>query len=270
MTGRHRPVATARTLMAAASLCLVWSTAGAQVARPAQASTSVEDAQRVRPPSRPVTPPRPTVSPRRQPGRPGSLELSAGAAWLGPSSLGSSQAQLTSNGSSTPFTYFTAAGRMEGAPSFDARLTYNLTRRLAIEGGFVAARPSITFTISNDAENPVAPSGSAEKMSQYFADGNLLVFLPSLTFGQGRGRAFLAGGAGYLRQLHAGNYQVETGVVYNGGGGIKYYFARRPKGILKALGLRVDLRAYYKSGGFSFDSRNTWTVSLGGGAVLAF
>jgi hypothetical protein len=230
-----------------------------------------------RPAPQPPPKPKPKAPPltaaqlaQRQPGRPGSWEVSAGAAWLGPGSLGSSTANLTTNGSTTPYRYFVASADMGGAPALDARVAYNLTRRLTLEGGATYGSPQVRVNIASDAEGASAISAPAEKLSQYFLDANLLLFLPKMSFARGRGRAFVEGGGGYLRQLHEGRFNVDTGKVYSGGAGVKYYFKPRPRGLVKGFGLRVDLRAYYKSGGYSFDGANTWTAALAAAGVVAF
>ena len=243
-----------------AAACSVCPAAWAQVKKP--------PAPTVQRPKSP--PPSAAAAARRAPGRPGSIEISGGLQWLAPGSLGSSSATLTPNSSSSPFTLFDASAQMRGAPGIDARVTYNLTRRFAAEGGVSISRPEVDFTVGRDAEGVAGFTASGERLSQYFVDGNVLFFLPKLSFAGGRGRTFVQGGGGYLRQLHAGRYNVNTGTVYNGGAGIKYYFKPRAKGFVKGFGLRVDLRTYYRRGGFSFDDRNTWTAGLGAGALVAF
>jgi hypothetical protein len=263
----------------AALLTALGVAAGASAQQAGDRETAPRVADEAQPPRVPQpsqAPPRtakPLSAPeaaRRQPGRPGSLEVSVGAAWLGPGSLGSAEANLTAPGTTTPYRFFSTSARAESTPGLDARITYNLFRRVALEGGLSYSRPSVTFSISDDVEGATSAGGSGEKLSQYFADGNLLLFLPGLSFAKGRGRAFVEAGGGYLRQLHAGNYNVETGTVYNGGGGIKYYLAPRRTGFIRGLGIRVDVRAYYKVNGFSFDGADTWTVALAASAVVAF
>jgi hypothetical protein len=207
---------------------------------------------------------------KRAPGRPGSFEVMGGAAWLGPGSVGSSTANLTANGSATPYRYFVASGDLTSAPAFDARVTYNLSRRFSVEGGVNYSVPSVKVTISSDAEGAVAATAPNEKLTQYFLDASLLVFMPKLTFSRGRGRIFVEGGAGYLRQLHEGNFNVDAGQVYSAGAGVKQFFKPRTRGFVKGFGWRLDVRAYYKNGGYSFDHSATWTVGVAGAAVVAF
>jgi hypothetical protein len=205
----------------------------------------------------------------RQPGRSGSFEVSAAALWLAPASLGTRAATMTRNGSSAAYTYFQADGHLGGALGVDARATYNLSHLFAIEGGFVFSKPQVTFSISRDAEG-ASVTADGERITQVFADGNLLVFPRRLRFAGGRGHGFVEAGAGYLRQLHVGNLNLDSGTVYNAGGGMKYYFKMRPRGLVKGLGVRVDVRAYYRRGGFSFDNADGWNLALAGGAIAAF
>jgi hypothetical protein len=207
---------------------------------------------------------------RRAPGRPGSFEVMGGAAWLAPGSIGSATANLTSNGSATPYRYFSVSGDMGSAPGVDARLTYNLTRRFSLEGGLTYSAPRLSVTIGDDAEGASAATAPSEKITQYFLDASLLVFLPKTTFAKGRGRVFLEGGAGYLRQLHEGKFNVDTGQVYSGGAGVKQFLKPRPRGFVKGLGWRADVRAYYKDGGYSVDGAATWTIAAAGAVIVAF
>lgn len=261
----------ARTVaVCAAVLCLTWPwPAAGQGEAGEEGRAPVRTMEASTQPPAGAWPSGPTAG-GREPGRPGSFEVSAGAQWLAPGSLGARTATLTQNGSSSPFTYFEASARLAGAAGLDARLSYNLTRRIAVEGGVLFSRPTVELSVARDAEGVPGFTADGEALSQYFLDATVLVFLPQLTFASGRGRAFVQGGAGYLRQLHEGHYSIETGSVYNAGAGLKYYFAARRGGFVKGFGLRVDLRGYYKRGGFSFDGRNTLTPSLGAAAIVAF
>ena len=152
----------------------------------------------------------------------------------------------------------------------NALLTFNLARTLALEAGLVFSRPQIGFTVAGDSEGASEFTARGERLSQYFAEAGVLYFVPRLAFAGGRGRAFVGGGGGYLRQLHAGRILVETGQVYHAGGGIKYYLRRRHAGLIKGLGLRLDARACFLSGGYTFDGRTARTVSIGAGLVAGF
>lgn len=215
------------------------------------------------PAGRKLPPPPPPV-------RPGSFEVSGGVHWLAPASLGESAATFTPNASGSRYTYFRASARMGGAPALDARVTYNVARRLAVEGGALIGRPTVNITVADDAEGAAGFTAPGERIWQYVFEANVLLFPPQATFGKGRGRGFVLGGAGYLRQLHAGRFSVDTGTVYSAGGGVKYYFSPGRRGFVKAYGVRADVRAYYRRGGFSFGGGNGWTTAVGAAGIVGF
>ena len=204
----------------------------------------------------------------RRPGRPGSIELSASAVWFAKASLGGSSANLTSN-TGGGFTLFDASADLASVVGADARITLELTRFLAVEGGATYDRPQVKFSVSNDAEQAASFTATGEHLSQYVFDGSLLIYTP-LSFANGRGRTFLSGGAGYLRQLHEGEIGVETGRVYLGGAGVKYFFSGSGRGLVKSLGVRADARVAFTSSGFRFTDKTRHAVSVGGGLVMAF
>lgn len=73
--------------------------------------------------------------------------------------------------------------------------------------------------------------------------------------GSARLRPFVVGGGGYLRQLHEERTLVETGQLYYGGFGARYWL-RGGSGTARAFGLRGDLRANLRRGGIDFEDKN--------------
>jgi hypothetical protein len=201
------------------------------------------------------------------PDRPHSFDVSLDAQWIGPSSLGSSPATMTPNqlNPTTPFTYFSTDARMQSAPGFEGRIGYALNRTLSVEGGFAYRRPNLAITASADSEQ--APTTVAtERVSEYLFDAAVLVHLRGGAFGrQHRAVPFAEAGAAYLRQAHAGSLLIDTGQVYYGGGGLKYFFSRRA-GAISSLGLRVDARVCYRRNGYTVSStdRPVFGVVTGG------
>jgi hypothetical protein len=224
----------------------------------------------------PQAAPRPAAA-RREPGRPGSLDVSVSVLWLAPSSLGSREATLIANNQQgTDFRFFDTSGEFDGSAGFEARAGYHFTRQLAVEGGLTYARPGITVTISDDAENAPGATLSGDAISQFFIDATLVFYPLPRGAAKGRLRPFVVFGAGYLRELHgqssatSGYYAEETGQVYHVGGGATYYFGLRPSGLLKGYGLRFDGRYYFRRGGFTFGGEGANTFTAGAGLVLAF
>jgi hypothetical protein len=94
----------------------------------------------------------------------------------------------------------------------------------------------------------------------------VVVHVRQAAFASGRGVPFLTAGAGHLRELHEGNELVETGTVYQGGGGIKYWFgagARR-------LGLRAEVGLMSREGGAAGATERRLVPMVSGGLSLLF
>ena len=260
---------TACTLVAAA-LALSGSRAAAQ---PTAAAAQTSAAQA---PAGPA-PASKKPAPSREPGRPHSFELTASLLWFAPSSLGTRDANLTSNNTAgSSYRLFTASGEFENAAGVEVRAGYRLTKRLAIEGGATLSRPGITFTIANDVEGASTFTAAGETMSQLFVDASLVVSLSSRGLAGGRLEPFVEAGGGFLQQFHqqggvlSGYYATDSGQVYHVGGGARYSLKRTKSGPVTGYGLRFDARYYIRHGGFSFDGGTTATFVAGGGLVIAF
>jgi hypothetical protein len=194
------------------------------------------------------------------------VEAAFAAGWLGGLSFGTSDASLrTRTGDDSPL--FSTESTMGAAPVFEARATYPLTSRYAIEGRFGFAMPEVRTSISGDVEG--APSlDVAEQIDQYTFDGALLVM-----FGDTRPdsvRPFISLGAGYLRQLHEGQTLVENGVVYHVGGGVRAPFMARQQGLVKTAGARVDGRLNMRNGGIALGEESGTNVSFVAGVFVGF
>jgi hypothetical protein len=180
--------------------------------------------------------------------------LDGGVMWSGGYPLGAVDAQLRSNATGStppPFTLFSASSEMGSAASAVARLGFTLTPRVMLEGGASFGTPHVRTDISKDTETgPQELAGEALK--QYVIDGALVWHLP-LRFGA-RARPFVVGGAGYVRQLHEERTMVETGQVYYGGIGARYWF-RGGSGTARSIGLRTDVRANVRRGGIDFENK---------------
>ena len=199
--------------------------------------------------------------------RPRSFELSAGGIAVGAVDFGSTTASLIANQSSAPeSTLFRAASTIGTGRGLDGRVAFNITRALAVEGGFVWTRATLESRITSDVEG-IPNTTVSQDLDTYFIEGSAVWHLNALSFAGGRGLPFVAGGAGYLRQLdeQAVLTTKESGTVYHAGGGVKYFFLQRRRGFIRGLGLRTDARLYVRDGGVELDEdttrRNQWAVA---------
>jgi hypothetical protein len=180
------------------------------------------------------------------------VTISGGITWSGGYDIGDATAQLRGNGSGAsapPFNLFTAGSRITSAVAPTVQAGFAITPRVAIEGGLTLAHPRIAIAISGDAEasNQELPG---EKLDQYQIDAGLTWQLPVR---MGRSLApFVSFGGGYLRQLHEDRALAETGQVFYGGIGARYWL-RGGRGASTAIGIRGDVTLMLRRNGIDFD-----------------
>lgn len=204
----------------------------------------------------------------------GRFEISGGAGLVGGTDLGTASATLSGSGvpAGTPVTWFDTETKIESGPRYVARLAWRLTQAFQVEGGVAINRTALRTRITNDFEQ--APDTTAsEEFTEYLFEGGVLFHVTKLTFAGGRARPFVAGGAGYLRQAHEGRTVIETGASGYAGGGLTFTLRQAPrKAFVEGLGLRADVRANFRSGGFehSDDDGVTFAPSVTGGLFIRF
>jgi opacity protein-like surface antigen len=190
------------------------------------------------------------------------LELSGGVLWTGGYSAGSAPATETSNAApgSAPFTLFQTASNMRAAAGVDARLGFVISRRVALEGEFQFAKPTLRTHVSNDFESAAAVD-AALSVPSYVMGG-------SLRYDFDRGRRltpYAIGGAGYLRQIPDGG-DVLTGAEVHVGGGVRYALtsSKHP------LSLRAEARASSRSRSAGFDEKRRTIPAATAGIIWRF
>jgi hypothetical protein len=195
------------------------------------------------------------------------LELAAGIGFLGGASLGDAHADIRSGTSNDPYRLFSTSSRSSDARVVDLRAGFDLTRRFGIEARALFGHPEVRTTISSDAEG--APDLTAvERLDHYIIDGGIVVRLNEWRV---KGvQPFVTAGAGYLRQLHEGLTVIDAGRVFYVGGGARYWVFSRARGVLRAGGLRADVRLNVVSGGIEIEDGARRQPSVSGGFFLLF
>jgi len=183
---------------------------------------------------------------------PGRFEVAAGARWAGPVSMGAADATETT-GNSMPFRLFSSESSFASAIGLEGRIGVRVGRGLQLEGSATHATPTLRTRIHSDAEG-IPDATLAETVNRWTIEAALVASLPRWRFGT-RSVPFLSAGAGYLRELHEGAALVETGVIYQGGGGLNILLTQRTGDRrLKSAGVRVGVRAAVRTGGGILDS----------------
>ena len=162
--------------------------------------------------------------------------------------VGAQDGDLRGNGA-TPevVTLFKTDSRLSRSPIADLRIGFVVSPRITVEGRLGYSRPSLETSVTADTEG-APPITIVERIDQYVIDAGLVVRLHEVR--TGRWVPYVAGGAGYLRQLHEGLTAIEQGHVYHLGGGLTREWTRDRR-VIRAAGLRVDARVNVLAGGIS-------------------
>ena len=194
------------------------------------------------------------------------LEAAFSAGWLGGAGLGGADANLRTR-TGGEYLLFTTASRVAAVPAIEARASYSLTRRYALEARFGFSRPRLRTSVSGDIEG-VPEIEVEERFDQYTFEGAIVVMLPGLRFASLV--PFASAGGGYLRQLHEGLTLIEEGVLYHVGGGVKHALFARQQGFLKGAGVRGDVRLNILTGGIELEEKPRLHVAALGGVFVTF
>jgi hypothetical protein len=199
----------------------------------------------------------------------GHVEAGFQVMWTAEDRLGSGSAVLESNPTTDtrPFTLFSTDVRARRSVGLGATLGYRVARWLTLEGAGRMRRPDVVVSITGDAEGAPDRTFVGERLTEYAIELSGVVELP-LEPGA-RLRPFVLGGGGYRRELHEGNAALETGSSLHGGGGAKVTLVER-RGRVKAVGVRGDVRATRRRGGFHLDRATATVLSAGAGVFFVF
>lgn len=220
-------------------------------------------AAQTRPPA-PSSQRRPPVAPA--PGQ-GRVEVGVGVRWTGDEPFDCVSATETAL-SNSRYTLFHSDTALQAAFGVDGRIGVRLGQPLQLEGTFSFARPSLSTRITGDVEG-AGDVTIADTITQYTAEGGITLQLARWRIG--RLAPFASGGVGYLRQLYDGRQLVETGETYYVGGGVRLplTMARR-RGLVRASGVRVDVRALRTTRGVALDEGTHTVPSLSASLFVRF
>ena len=194
------------------------------------------------------------------------LQLGAGVGYFGGATLGDADANLRTS-TTEPFRLFSTSSRQAGTIGLDLHAAFDLTRRFGVEAHTFFAHPDLHTSVTDDAES--APAVDAvERLDQYVIDGGVVVRLHELRMGNWV--PFATAGAGYLRQLHEGLTLSEHGHVFYVGGGVRSVLMLRPKGFVRGLGVRGDVRLDVLSDGITVEGKTRNHFSVRGSLFVVF
>ena len=167
----------------------------------------------------------------------------------------------------TPRTVLTIARQWTSTVGVDARIGVRIASRLDVEATGSYARPQLQLTTANDVES-AAPVTASDQLQEYSAGAAGVWFLTPRT-ADARTLPFLTAGVAYARQLHEPGTLAQTGTMVDVGGGVKRVLATR-SGMLKQVGLRVDVRARTRSKALALDDRAHVSPMIGVALFVRF
>jgi hypothetical protein len=199
----------------------------------------------------------------------GRIEVGGGGGWLGGAGLGPQDANLrAASVTPTPFRLFSTDSHLAAAPTFHVEAGFALNPRFGVEGRFTLSHPELRTSVGDDVES-APPITVAERIDQYSVDASLVVMIRELAMGR-RTVPFVSAGAGYLRQLHAGQTVVEQGHVFHAGGGVKHFFLVRRQARINGAGVRGDAHLYLMSGAIAVEDDPRPHGAISGSVFVTF
>ena len=184
------------------------------------------------------------------------FSAAVGAALFGGYQVGDVTAELRRNatGPASPLPFLRAESSIERTVGLDVRLAIRLSRIVSLEVGGSYMSPQLAVSITQDAEAGTQAFAS-EHVSQYTVDVSGVALLERVRLGS-RAHPYLLGGGGYLRQLHEGRLQVDTGGTLHAGGGVQYWLRGGLNQRQRPFGARVETRVVYRAGGIDFNEQS--------------
>ena len=184
------------------------------------------------------------------------ITFAAGASAQTGYAIGDRNAELRRNviGASSPLPFFRAESKIQRATAADIRAAIALTPLLAVEVAGTFSQPQLSVRISADPEAS-GETFATERLSQYAVDVSGMLLLPDVGLGR-RGRLYAIGGGGYLRQLHEGRLEVDTGSTIHAGAGVQYWFRGGINPRQHPLGIRGEVRVVHRNGGIDYEDRS--------------
>lgn len=196
---------------------------------------------------------------------PSRFELAAGMTVGGSVDLGSREANLTPNLNGATFVLFDSSARFRSPMGGEARLGYRVVPWLVASLSGALLVGDVQVSVGHDAEGASAMSFAGERLRQTQIEGRVDVLVTRLRFWKARALPYVAVSAGTLWHWHEGNVLVETGQVFQLGGGVRVSLAHRPASRLLRVGVFGELRIAHVRDGFHWghDARTSPIVHVG-------
>jgi hypothetical protein len=177
------------------------------------------------------------------------VEWSFGVGLNGPVTFSPSPGALTRPSGST-LNLFEVDARLGWAVPVSTRLAVRLTSSIQFETTGTLTPNTVTVGLADDAE-AVTDLTVTEPARQLLVESGLVLHLKPRGK-RARTVPFLTTGMGVFWEVHE-EAAAQYGQQFFAGGGLKFSLRTRPRGRVKVLGVRGDLRFTVRSGGMALD-----------------
>jgi hypothetical protein len=178
------------------------------------------------------------------------VEVSGGFRGVAPVRFDPAAATETTFGGGV-LTVFETRSRLGTSAGGVARVGVRLGSSWWLESGLAVSGTGLETHVIRDRDT--GATTLRESLTQYVVEGAVL---RRIERGRtGRVEPFLAGGGGFIRQLHDGRTFAESGWSAHVGGGLHYLFSRSPTSS-RPTGLRFDVRGMLLPSSVALDGRN--------------
>jgi hypothetical protein len=176
--------------------------------------------------------------------------VAGGFSTTGAMALGSGDAALTPNTGSSATSLFTASAEMGQAAGFEVRAGYRVSRTIVASAVTALASGDVNVDVSGDFEGAPPVRFAGERLTLWTVEGRVDVEIPPWAFAGGRVVPYVMASGGYRREAHESRAVVESGQIYQAGGGVAWSLRRQPASRLSSVGLTVETRLAHVRGGF--------------------
>lgn len=193
---------------------------------------------------------------------PRGYEFTAAGTWVGPTSFGTSSADLITP-TGTNLVLFSTKSDLRPGYGFEMHLGKRITKRFALEGSGTVTRATLRSQISSDFED-AADVELTESLTRFTVTGSALWTLAT----HGRASYFIRGSAGWLRELVGDGALIEDGIVGDAGAGFKYMKNGTGR---KRIGFRVEGRLEMRQSGVTLgEDKLRMSPVVSGGLIIGF
>ncbi len=189
---------------------------------------------------------------------PREREVTFGAVFAAPSSMGLADAVLLGPNGTPGVTLFSTRNGMASGLGAELILGFRIGRRTIVEADGGVVGTSLKTDVSSDFEGASGQTISSPVV-RWTLEGAVLWFFHE----RGKTGWFVRASGGVMGEASGDLSASETGFTGGGGVGVRHWWRTNGTGTFKRVGLRAEFRGTVQTGGLSLGGRTTRFVPTG-------